>query len=110
MHLFGKKLPILNLNSNTLVLLDLVPESKAITCKWVFKKKLKLGGKIYKYKDRLVNNGFTHKKGINYFDTYSPFFGIITIRILIALALIHKLVIHQIDVNTYNNLNILKFV
>ena len=51
MQLFGKKLPILNLNS-TLVLLDLLPESKAIRCKWDFKKKLKLGGKIYKYKAR----------------------------------------------------------
>ena len=67
-------------------------------------------GKYINIKLGLVNNGFTHKKGINYFDTYSPVFGIITIRILIALALIHKLVIHQIDVNTYNNLNILKFV
>ena len=36
-------------------------------------------GKYINIKLGLVNNGFTHKKGINYFDTYSPVFGIITI-------------------------------
>ncbi|GKC86778.1 zinc finger, CCHC-type containing protein, partial [Tanacetum coccineum] len=38
--------------------------------------------------------------GIDYFDTYAPVARITTIRLLLALAAIHNLVIHQMDVKT----------
>nr|GEU77443.1 zinc finger, CCHC-type [Tanacetum cinerariifolium] len=38
--------------------------------------------------------------GIDYFDTYAPVARISTIRLLIALASIHSLIIHQMDVKT----------
>ena len=88
------------LQNNTWEIVELPHGSKAIGCKCVFKKKLKLDGSIDKYKARLVAKGFTQKKGIDYFDTYSPVSRITTIRILIALASIHNLVIHQMDVKT----------
>ncbi|GJX12115.1 zinc finger, CCHC-type containing protein, partial [Tanacetum coccineum] len=44
--------------------------------------------------------GFRQKKGIDYFDTYAPVALITTIRLLLALAAIHNLVIHQINVKT----------
>ncbi|GJT77451.1 zinc finger, CCHC-type containing protein [Tanacetum coccineum] len=44
--------------------------------------------------------GFRQKEGIDYFDTYAPVTRITTIRLLLALAAIHNLVIHQIDVKT----------
>nr|GEU32248.1 zinc finger, CCHC-type [Tanacetum cinerariifolium] len=44
--------------------------------------------------------GFRQKKGIDYFDTYAPVSRITTIRLLLALAAIHNLVIHQMDVKT----------
>ena len=40
------------------------------------------------------------KKGIDYFDTYSPVTKIATIRTLIALAAIFDLIVHQMDVKT----------
>nr|GEW05827.1 zinc finger, CCHC-type [Tanacetum cinerariifolium] len=40
------------------------------------------------------------KEGIDYFDTYAPVAYISTIRLLIALAATHNLVIHQMDVKT----------
>nr|GEV32974.1 zinc finger, CCHC-type [Tanacetum cinerariifolium] len=43
-------------------------------------------------------NGFRQKEGINYFDTYAPTARVTTIRLLLALAAIHNLVIHQMDV------------
>jgi len=46
----------------------------------------------------LVAKGFTQKHGIDYFDTYSPIARISTIRLLIAITTIYKLVTHQIDV------------
>ncbi|GKA43897.1 zinc finger, CCHC-type containing protein [Tanacetum coccineum] len=44
--------------------------------------------------------GFRKKEGIDYFDTYAPVARITTIRLLLALAAIHNLVIHQMDVKT----------
>ncbi|GJU51072.1 zinc finger, CCHC-type containing protein [Tanacetum coccineum] len=45
-------------------------------------------------------NALEKKLGIYYFDTYASVARICTIRLLIALASIHNLIIHQIDVKT----------
>ena len=73
---------------------------KTIGCKLVFKKKLKANGTIEKFKARLVAKGYTQKEGIDYFDTYSLVTRLTTIRILIAMTSIHKLIVHQMDVKT----------
>lgn len=73
---------------------------KPLGGKWVFKKKLKADGSIDKLKARLVVKGNTQKKDIDYFDTYSPVTKITTIRALIALASIHGLLVHKMDVKT----------
>ena len=86
------------LQNQTWELTDLPPSCKPIGCKWVFKKKLRPDGFVDKFKARLVAKGFTQKPGVEYFDVYAPIARITTIRVLIALALIHKLVIHQMDV------------
>ncbi|GKA57511.1 zinc finger, CCHC-type containing protein [Tanacetum coccineum] len=44
--------------------------------------------------------GFKQNSGIDYFDTCAPVARISTIRLLIAMALIHSLIIHQMDVKT----------
>ncbi|GKA55756.1 zinc finger, CCHC-type containing protein [Tanacetum coccineum] len=46
----------------------------------------------------MVIQGFRQKSGIDYFDTYALVARISTIRLLIALALIYSLIIHQMDV------------
>ncbi|GJX62807.1 zinc finger, CCHC-type containing protein [Tanacetum coccineum] len=56
--------------------------------------------RIDKFKARLVIQGFRQKEGIDYFDTYASVARITTIRLLLALAAIHNLVIHQMDVKT----------
>ncbi|GJU48249.1 zinc finger, CCHC-type containing protein [Tanacetum coccineum] len=88
------------MENNTLVLYDLPPGCKPLGCKWIFKRKMKVDGTIDKFKARLVIQGFRQKEGIDYFDTYAPVARITTIRLLLALAAIHNLVIHQIDVKT----------
>jgi len=45
-----------------------------------------------------VIRGFNQKKGLDYFDAYSPGTKMATIRTLVALATIHGLVVHQRDV------------
>ena len=57
-----------------------------------------LDGSIEKYKSRLVAKGFSQKQNIDYFDTFAHVTRISSIHILIALASIHKLFIHQMDV------------
>ena len=57
-------------------------------------------GSIEKYKARLVAKGFSQKPNIDYFDTFAPVTRISSIRVLLALASIHRLVIHQMDVKT----------
>ncbi|GJS09344.1 zinc finger, CCHC-type containing protein [Tanacetum coccineum] len=82
------------------VLADLPPGCKPLGCKWIFKRKLKVDGTIEKFKASLVIQGFKQKSGIDYFDTYAPMARISTIRLLIAMASIHNLIIHQMNVKT----------
>ena len=80
--------------------MDLPPGSKPLGYKWIFKKKMNADGSIDKYKARLVIKGYKQKEGLDYFDTYSPITRISSIRMLIAIAAIHDLEIHQMDVKT----------
>ena len=61
---------------------------------------MKDNGTIDKYKSRLVVKGFREKEGLDYFDTYSPVSRITSIQMLIALAAVYSLEIHQMNVKT----------
>nr|GEW22124.1 hypothetical protein [Tanacetum cinerariifolium] len=88
------------MGNNTWVLADLPPGCRPLGCKWICKRKLKVDGTIEKFKARLVIQGFKQDSKIYYFDTYALVARIITIRLLIAMASIYSLIIHQMDVKT----------
>ncbi|KAF3616494.1 hypothetical protein FXO38_34517 [Capsicum annuum] len=101
-HPFGKKAVNSEIDSilsnHTWELVDLPPGNKPLGSKWICKRKIKADGTIDKYKARLVVKGFKQKEGLDYFDTYSPVTRITSIRMLIALASVYDLQIHQMDV------------
>ena len=80
--------------------MDLPPGSNTIGCKWVFRRKYRTNGTIQTFKARLVVKGFRQREGIDYFDTYALVARITSIRMLIALSSIYKLVVHQMVVKT----------
>ena len=88
------------LSNSTWVLVDLPLSSNTISCKWVFRRKYRTDGTIQTFKARLMTKRFRQKERIDYFDTYAPIARITSIRVLIALAYIYKLVVHQMDIKT----------
>ena len=87
------------LQNETWELVDFPLRAKPIGCKWVIVKKINLDGSFV-FKMRLVAKRFTQKQNIDYFDTFTLVARISSICILLALASVYKLVIHQMDVKT----------
>ena len=84
--------------NRTWKLVDLPLGCKTIGCKWVLRKNLKPDGSIDKFKARLIAKGFKQKANLDFFDAFSPVTRITSIRLLIAIAAIFYLKIHQMDV------------
>jgi hypothetical protein len=88
------------LSNGTWELVDRPYVCKPMGYKWVFKKKLRKDGTIDKYKTRFVAKSYTQKEDEDFFDTYSSVARLTTIRVLLSLAALHGLLVHQIDVKT----------
>ncbi|GJT49951.1 retrovirus-related pol polyprotein from transposon TNT 1-94 [Tanacetum coccineum] len=88
------------LQNHTWELVDLPPGCKPLGYKWIFKKKMKADGTVDKYKARLVIQGFRQREGLDYFILISPVTRITSIRMIIAIAALRNLEIHQMDVKT----------
>ncbi|CAL1388160.1 unnamed protein product [Linum trigynum] len=78
----------------------LPPGCKVLGNKWVLKTKRKPDGAIERFRARLVVKGYRQRENIDFFDTYSPVSRITSIRVMIALAALNNLVVHQMDVKT----------
>ena len=88
------------LHNHNWKLVDLPPGCKPLGSKWVFKRKRKVNGSIDKYKARLVIKGYRKTDGLDYFDTYSPVTRINSIRMVLAIAALRDLEVHQMVVKT----------
>lgn len=79
---------------------DLPSGRKALTTRWIFKRKVLPGGDVDRYKARLVARGCHQKLGIDFEETFAPVARYETIRCLLAVCTIRKLEILQFDVST----------
>ena len=80
---------------------DVIPRPKGksiVTSKWIQKIKHAADGSIEKYKARFVDRGFSQKQGIDYEETFAPISRYTSIRSIIALAVVMKWKVHQMDV------------
>src|SRR5713101_5967839 len=73
---------------------------KLVGCKWVYKRKRGIDGKVETFKARLVAKGYTKKEGIDYEKTFSPVAMLKSIRILLSIAAHYDYEIWKMDVKT----------
>ena len=88
------------MSNQTWALVNLPPGSKPIGCNWEFRRKYHTNSMIETFKAKFIAKGLKQREGIDYFDVYAPVARITSIRILFALASIHNLFVHQMDVKT----------
>lgn len=88
------------MDNNTWELVDLPEGRETIGCKWVFKVKHTSDGQVERFKGRLVAKGYSQRPGIDYDETFSPVVRFSSIRSLLAFAVQHNMVVHQMDAIT----------
>ncbi|KAK4327560.1 hypothetical protein Pmani_001967 [Petrolisthes manimaculis] len=81
-------------------LVELPKGSKALKCRWVFKKKILSNGSVERYKARLVALGCSQKFGIDYDETFCPVARFESVRTVLALASQRGMKLHHMDVTT----------
>jgi Reverse transcriptase (RNA-dependent DNA polymerase) len=85
---------------NNVWLADCPQGANLVSCKWAFKVKRLPNGNIDKFRARLVARGFTQRHGIDYNETFAPVVRMESLRILLAIATMEDLKVHQMDVVT----------
>ena len=83
---------------NTWQLVDKLADAIQIANRWVFMHKRNKLEDIVRYKARLVAKGFTQQPGWDYNEMYAPVIQMDTLRVILALVLVKKLKVHQMDI------------
>ena len=93
--------------NHTWDMVDLPHGQSVVGCRWVYKIKTKANGSVERYKARLVAKGFTQEYGIDYEETFAPVAHLTSVRCLIAVAVVCRWSLYQIDVkNVFLNGNL----
>ena len=76
---------------------SLPAKARPIKAIWSFKRKRKPDGSLLKHKARLCAHGGMQQWGDSYWETYSPVVNMLSVRLILAIAKIHKLDSKAID-------------
>ena len=71
-----------------------------IALKWIFKVKLDEHGDVLKNKARLVAKCYHQEEGIDFEESFAPVARIEAIRIFLAYAASHNMIVYQMDIKT----------
>lgn len=88
------------MKNNTWSLVELPNGRKPIGCKWVFKRKEDVAGKVSKFKARLVAQGFSQQLGVDYDTVFAPVATQTTFRILLTVAGCKRMTVRHLDVKS----------
>ncbi|GKD53504.1 retrovirus-related pol polyprotein from transposon TNT 1-94 [Tanacetum coccineum] len=81
-------------------LVDLPNRKRAIGSKWIFRNKKDEMGIVIRNKARLVAQGYTQEKGIDYDEVFEPVARIEAIRLFLSYASFKDFVVYQMDVKS----------
>ena len=71
-----------------------------IGTKWIYRNKQDEHGQVVRNKARLVAQGYTQVEGIDFDETFAPVARLEAIRILLAYANYHNILLYQMDVKS----------
>ena len=69
-----------------------------IGTKWIFKNKTDEDGEIIRNKSRLVAQGYTQVKGVDFNESFAPVARLESIRILMSIACTMNIKLYQMDI------------
>ena len=72
--------------NKTWELVDHSPGKKLVRCWWVYTVKYKADGASERFKERLMEKGYTQTYGIDYIETFAPVAKINIVQVLLSLA------------------------
>ena len=81
-------------------LVNLPEDQQPIKCKWVYNIKCHMDNCLICYKARLVAKGYSQILSVNYEETFAPIARLDTLQLLLNLAAIFDLEVHQINIKT----------
>ena len=76
---------------------EMKPGSETIMAIWSFKRKRRPDGTLIKHKARICAHGGMQRWGVSFWETYAPVVDWISIRIMLIIAIVHRLDSRSID-------------
>ena len=82
-------------------LVDCKPGMNVLGCRFVYKSKRHPDGMVYRWKVRLVAQGFKQREGVDFSDVFASTVAMQSIRLVLWIANFYKFAIRKVDIKTF---------